>query len=87
MSETCNCPSCVSASRSRSGKAGYEGKFKLPERPFAPSLGPRPMGILEIVGEKCARLLDARVRYVKAAFVQTDEIHAFCRLQGTAHNP
>jgi hypothetical protein len=43
------------------------------------------MGILETVGEKCARLLDARVRYVKAAFVQTDEIHTFvgCKARRT----
>ena len=35
------------------------------------------LGILETAGRKCARLLDAKVRYVKAAFVQTDEIHTF----------
>ncbi len=43
------------------------------------------LGILETAGEKCARLLDARVRYVKAAFVQTDEIHTFvgCKARRT----
>jgi IS1 family transposase len=35
------------------------------------------LGILETAGGKCARLLDAKVRYVRAAFVQTDEIHTF----------
>jgi len=43
------------------------------------------LGILETAGEKCARLLDAKVRYVKAAFVQTDEIHTFvgCKARHT----
>lgn len=43
------------------------------------------LSILETAGEKCARLLDARVRYVKAAFVQTDEIHTFvgCKARRT----
>jgi IS1 family transposase len=43
------------------------------------------LGILETAGEKCARLLDAKVRYVKAAFVQTDEIHTFvgCKARRT----
>jgi transposase-like protein len=35
------------------------------------------LSVLETIGRKCAALLDARVRYVKAGFVQTDEIHTF----------
>jgi IS1 family transposase len=35
------------------------------------------LAVLETTGRKCAALLDARVRYVKAEFVQTDEIHTF----------
>ena len=35
------------------------------------------LSVLETVGGKCASLLDARVRYVRAGFVQTDEIHTF----------
>ena len=35
------------------------------------------MGILETAGEHCARLLDAKVRNVKAAFVQVDEVYGF----------
>jgi transposase-like protein/IS1 family transposase len=35
------------------------------------------LAVLEKIGSKCASLLDARVRYLKAEFVQTDEIHTF----------
>ena len=35
------------------------------------------LNVLESIGRQCAALLDAKVRYVKAAFVQTDEIHTF----------
>jgi transposase-like protein len=33
--------------------------------------------ILETAGEKCARLLDEKIRNVKSSFVQVDEIHGF----------
>jgi len=35
------------------------------------------LAVLETIGRKCAALLDARVRYIKAEQVQTDEIHTF----------
>ena len=35
------------------------------------------MRILESAGEKCARLLDEKIRNVKASWVQADEIHGF----------
>ena len=35
------------------------------------------VSILETAGEKCARLLDAKVRNVKGAWIQVDEIHGF----------
>ena len=35
------------------------------------------LSILETAGEKCARLLDEKIRNVKAAFVQVDEVHGF----------
>jgi len=35
------------------------------------------LGILETAGEHCARLLDAKIRNVKAEFVQVDEMHSF----------
>jgi len=35
------------------------------------------LAVLETTGRKCAALLDARVRYLKAENVQTDEIHSF----------
>jgi len=33
--------------------------------------------ILESAGEQCARLLDAKIRNVKASWIQVDEIHSF----------
>ncbi|MGA3284141.1 MAG: hypothetical protein ABSD57_06760 [Verrucomicrobiota bacterium] len=46
------------------------------------------MSVLATVGRQCAALLDARVRYVKAGFVQTDEIHTFvgCKQRHTTLN-
>ncbi len=43
------------------------------------------LNVLESIGRQCAALLDAKVRYVKAAFVQTDEIHTFvgCKARRT----
>jgi len=35
------------------------------------------LSVLEEIGGKCAALLDARVRYVKSKFVQTDEISTY----------
>jgi len=35
------------------------------------------MSVLEAIGRQCAALLDAKVRYIKADQVQTDEIHTF----------
>ncbi|HXR47542.1 MAG TPA: hypothetical protein VN784_08880 [Candidatus Limnocylindrales bacterium] len=35
------------------------------------------LAVLETTGRKCAALLDARVRYVKAKFVETDEIYTY----------
>jgi IS1 family transposase len=35
------------------------------------------LGILEAAGEKCVRLMDAKIRNVSASWVQVDEIHAF----------
>jgi len=35
------------------------------------------LSVLETAGRKCAALLDYKVRYVRAKFVQTDEIHTF----------
>ncbi|HLX96202.1 MAG TPA: hypothetical protein VKU37_10710 [Verrucomicrobiae bacterium] len=35
------------------------------------------LAVLQTIGRKCTALLDARVRYLKADFVQTDEIHTF----------
>jgi len=35
------------------------------------------LGILATAGEHCARLLDAKIRNVKAEFVQADEMHGF----------
>jgi len=42
------------------------------------------LAVLETTGRKCAAVLDARVRYVKAGFVQADEIHTTvgCKPQG-----
>jgi transposase-like protein len=43
------------------------------------------LGILETAGEKCARLLDAKVRNVKTDEIQADEIHTFvgCKAANT----
>ena len=43
------------------------------------------LAVLETTGRKCAALLDARVRYVKAEQVQTDEIHTIvgCKARRT----
>ena len=35
------------------------------------------VSILETAGEKCARLLDAKIRNVSASWIQVDEIHSF----------
>ncbi|MGD1088070.1 MAG: hypothetical protein ABR955_05020, partial [Verrucomicrobiota bacterium] len=35
------------------------------------------LNVLEVVGQKCARLLDQRVRNVPFEFVQVDELFAF----------
>jgi transposase-like protein/IS1 family transposase len=35
------------------------------------------LAVLEEIGGKCAPLLDARVRYVKSRFVETDEIYTY----------
>jgi transposase-like protein len=35
------------------------------------------LSILEMAGEKCARMLDEKVRDVKSQFVQVDEVHGF----------
>ncbi len=37
------------------------------------------LGILETAGEKCARLLDAKIRNVKSDFMQVDELLSFVR--------
>jgi IS1 family transposase len=37
------------------------------------------LGILETAGENCARLLDAKIRDVKAEYVQADELTSFVR--------
>lgn len=46
------------------------------------------LGILETAGERCARLLDAKVTNVKASHVQIDEIYAFvnCKPQNTTRD-
>ena len=36
------------------------------------------LNILEIAGQKAAQLLDSKIRNVKAAYIQADEIHCFC---------
>jgi len=36
------------------------------------------LSILESAGEKCARLLDGKVRGLTCKFVQVDEVHGFC---------
>jgi len=36
------------------------------------------LSILETAGEKCARLLDEKVRGLSCQFVQVDEVHGFC---------
>ena len=43
------------------------------------------LGVLETVGQKCASLLDTKIRNIKAQFVQADEIHTFvgCKAQRT----
>ncbi len=37
------------------------------------------LSILETAGEKCARLLDAKIRNVKSDFMQVDELLSFVR--------